>query len=1007
MSLLEHAPRFRAADAAAIGRRRYGFEARAEALPSERDQNFLLTPDSGERRVLKIANSLERRDLLEAQNAAMACLADTGLCSAVIPDRDGESIVTVRSGDGTEHFVRLVSYLEGVPLGEVKRHSDELLASLGRAVAVVNSGLRSFDHPAIHREFHWDLARALDTVREHRSLVSDAALGERIDFLSARYERETLPLSGDLRRSAIHNDANDFNVLAGGGTDLYTCNQSVVGLLDFGDIVYSHAVNDLAIAAAYAVLDKPDILGAAAQVVGGYHAVQPLEDVELAALFDLICMRLCVSACVAARQTAQRPDDSYLSISQAPVRRALDELGGIHSRLARCVFREACGLEPDPVAVSFGAWLKENRSGLAPLVDAGLDQALPVDLSVGSPLVSSDPGENGGAALAERLRAYLDDYPALGIGGYDEARALEPGRCAGTEGAVHFGVDLTAPAGTAVTAPLEGVVRAVGAAIGTGPSIILQHNAGEGLSFYTIYRRLSPGSLSGLSAGQPVAKGGRLGAIGSPAENGGSWPHLHFQIALDLLDHEIDFPSTAPASRRSVWRSLSPDPQPMLRCPVVRSPERRTAASILEERRRRIGRNLSVSYRRPLQIVRGWMQRLYDETGRGYLDAYNNVAHVGHSHPRVVDAMRRQIGILNTNTRYLQDQLVEYAARLTAHFPAPLGVCFFVNSGSEANELALRLARTHTGQKDLIVLDAAYHGHTNTLIDISPYKHDGPGGSGPPSWVHKTAIPDTFRGVYRRGDDRAGWKYAQEIGEVIERVRERGRGICGYIAETCPSVGGQILLPDGYLPEAYRLVREGGGLCIADEVQTGFGRMGTDFWAFEAHGVVPDIVVLGKPMGNGFPLGAVVTTPGIAQSFDNGMEFFSTFGGSTLSCAVGRAVLEVVEDEHLQEHALKVGRRLIDRLRTLAGRYPVVGDVRGSGLFAGVELVRDIETLEPAPDEASFVANRFRDHGILLGTDGPFHNVVKIRGPMPFSESDADMLAGVFESILEEDFAAV
>jgi 4-aminobutyrate aminotransferase-like enzyme len=427
-----------------------------------------------------------------------------------------------------------------------------------------------------------------------------------------------------------------------------------------------------------------------------------------------------------------------------------------------------------------------------------------------------------------------------------------------------------------------------------------------------------------------------------------------------------------------------------------------TNDEILEARRRFVGGNISVGYRRPLQVVRGAMQYLFDEAGRRYIDAYNNVPHVGHCHPRVVEAAERQLRTVNTNTRYLDENLARYAEQLTSTLPAPLQVCYFVNSGSEANELALRLARTHSRQYDLIVLDAAYHGNTTTLIDISPYKFNHPSGLGKPPWVHVVPMPDTFRGEYRNRapsnhrDWDTGEQYANAVARSIGKLR--GRGLCGFIAESCPSVGGQIMFPPGYLAAVYRLVRDAGGVCIADEVQTAYGRIGTHFYAFEEQGVVPDIVVLGKPIGNGFPLGAVVTTPEIAASFDNGMEFFSTFGGSTVSCAVGLAVLEVVRDEQLQAHAREVGDHLLGRLRSLPDRSALVGDVRGSGLFIGVELVRDRKTLEPAAAEASDVVNRLREEGILIGTDGPYHNVLKIRPPMPFTKEDADVLASALET---------
>ena len=252
----------------------------------------------------------------------------------------------------------------------------------------------------------------------------------------------------------------------------------------------------------------------------------------------------------------------------------------------------------------------------------------------------------------------------------------------------------------------------------------------------------------------------------------------------------------------------------------------------------------------------------------------------------------------------------EYVEALLATFPAPLSVCYLTASGSEATELALRLARARTGATDLLVLDGAYHGHTTTAIDISPYKHEGPGGGGAPAWVHKTPLPDVFRGPHRASDPDAGAGYAADVGRVISELRGSGRALCGYIAETCPSVGGQLLMPAGYLTEVYRLVRAAGGVAIADEVQTGLGRIGTHFWAFQAHDVVPDIVVLGKPIGNGFPMGAVITTPEIAATFDNGMEFFSTFGGSTAACAAGLATLRATIAGGLMEHARQVGERL-------------------------------------------------------------------------------------------------
>jgi 4-aminobutyrate aminotransferase-like enzyme len=421
---------------------------------------------------------------------------------------------------------------------------------------------------------------------------------------------------------------------------------------------------------------------------------------------------------------------------------------------------------------------------------------------------------------------------------------------------------------------------------------------------------------------------------------------------------------------------------------------------LLATRRGLIGGNVSVSYREPLHIVRGSMQYLFDASGRRYLDGYNNVPHVGHCHPEVVDAAARQMAVLNTNTRYLHESLEQFASELVATLPAPLRVCYFVNSGSEANELALRLARTHTGATDLIVLEAAYHGNTTTLIDVSPYKSDGPGGRGHAPWVHVVPVADVYRGAHKSSDADAGERYGAAIDGVLERLRATRRPLCGFLAETCPSVGGQIIFPGGYLQAVYRRIRAAGGVCIADEVQTAYGRLGDCFYAFEQQGVVPDVVVLGKPIGNGFPLAAVVTTEGIARSFDNGMEFFSTFGGSTLSCTIGATVLEIVRAGRLQSHAAEVGARLLSGLRGIAARHELVGDVRGAGLFLGVELVRDRATLSPATAEASDVVNHMRDAGVLIGTDGPYHNVLKVRPPMPFDPGDAATLVECLDAAL-------
>ncbi len=426
------------------------------------------------------------------------------------------------------------------------------------------------------------------------------------------------------------------------------------------------------------------------------------------------------------------------------------------------------------------------------------------------------------------------------------------------------------------------------------------------------------------------------------------------------------------------------------RCQVGAASVGRAKEETLRRRVAVLSPSLSLSYDRPLKIVRGEGAYLFDETGGSFLDCVNNVAHVGHANPRVNAAMSAQAALLNTNARYLHDNIVDYAEALVARLPAPLTACFFMNSGSEANDLALRIARTVTGRRDVITLGGAYHGNSQSDIDVSPYKYNGPGGGGRVADVHEVPMPDPYRGVHRGSTPEAGRAYVREVDDVLARLATEGRAPAAFIAEAIMSCGGQIEPPPGFLEGAFAAVRRAGGICIADEVQIGFGRVGDAFWGFETQAAVPDIVTLGKPIGNGHPMAALITTAEIAAAFANGMEYFSTFGGNPVSCAVGLAVLREIDERGLQEHARVVGGELLTGLRELDSRF--VGDARGRGLFLGIELVRDRETREPAATEASYLVNRLRDQGVLLSTDGPDHNVIKIKPPLVFGRREADTL---------------
>lgn len=425
-------------------------------------------------------------------------------------------------------------------------------------------------------------------------------------------------------------------------------------------------------------------------------------------------------------------------------------------------------------------------------------------------------------------------------------------------------------------------------------------------------------------------------------------------------------------------------------------------ADLRQDRKAVIGRNLSISYQQTLKIVRGALQYLYDDKGNTFIDCVNNVSHVGHCHPTVVRAAQRQIATLNTNTRYLHNTLITYANALLRTLPSNLKVCYFVNSGSEANDLAIRMSRHFTRQKDVMVLDHAYHGTSTVAMEMSPYKFDGKGGSGQQPHIHKVVSPDLYRGLYQYEDAHAGEKYARFVQKELDLMARFGQGLAAFICETLLGVGGQIPLPKGYLQHVYSHVRAAGGLCIADEVQVGFGRVGEKYWGFELQEVQPDIVVLGKPIGNGHPMAAVIVTEAIADAFNNGMEYFNTFGGNPVSMETGLAVLKVIEEEGLQQQAAETGKLLLQGLQGLMQQHSLIGDVRGHGLFVGAELVKSRTTKEPAVEEINHVVEKMKERGFLISTDGPLHNVLKIKPPLVFSKANATAFVHHLDAVLKE-----
>lgn len=750
----------------------YGIKGDATPLDGYEDLNFLIRTKNGEKYILKASTKGVHVPFLNAQSEVLKLLSDSSLKDgfpALIKNKSDEFITTYHSGD-TISYIRILSWLEGEFWVDYQPKNKELYESLGDFLGKMDKELAGKYYHAAERHLNWDISRAAEAKQKLKH-ITDPEKRRIANYFLLQFDTEVVPLLPQLRKAVIHNDANDYNVLIQEG--------KVSGLIDFGDMVWTSLINNLAIACTYAVLNTENPLEKAAWIVKAYHQIYPLELREVDVLYYLIAARLSISVTESAERMHEGSDNEHHFLTDAQAWKLLQQLIRINPILAADRFRKVCGF---------------------------------------SPLINPD-----------------DDYEVL-----------------------------------------------------------------------------------------------------------------------------------------------------------------------LKDRHDFIGRNLSASYEQPLKIVKGALQYLYDDKGRTYIDCVNNVSHVGHNHPDVVRAIQYQAATLNTNSRYLSDIIIDYAKKLTSKLPERLKVCYFTNSGSEANDLAIRMARHYTGRKDIVVLDHAYHGTSTLAIEMSPYKFDGKGGFGQKPYIHKTISPDLYRGAYRYDDEKSGEKYAAHLLELLENLKKNDTPAAAFICETLLGVGGQIPLPDGYLKKVYEHVRAFGGICIADEVQVGFGRVGEKFWGFELQDAEPDIVVMGKPIGNGHPLAAVVVTEEIADAFNNGMEYFNTYGGNPVSMAAGKAVLEVIENENLQQHALETGNLLMEGLRDLMAKHSIIGDVRGHGLFIGVELVKDRQTKAPSIPEIDHIVEAMKERGFLLSTDGPLNNVLKIKPPLVFSEQNVRELVREVGEVMEE-----
>lgn len=997
--------------ASALLARHYGLGATAQPLEGERDRNFHVTAADGSY-VFKVVNGSEPLAESEFQAQILLHLARVAPELAVprlIADQNGQPLAHSDAGNA----LRLVSWLPGQPLA-LAADRRAALAGLGRFLGQLDRALQGFIHPGALRVFDWDIRQtplAQDRLDHIQSPEDRALVAQFLDH----FADHVAPKLAGLRAQVIHNDTNDWNVLTQAGEPA-----EIAGIIDFGDAQHAPLIAEVAVACAYAIMGSDDPISDAVTLTAAFHAEYPLLEAELDLLFDLIMARLVISVSMSAMRSDQVGDNPYLAVSEAPAWTLLRRMAAMNRRFATAILRHGCGFDATPGAKAVIAWLHENRRAFAPIVrphPAMMTKALVPYGDPSHPMTVTSANQQPNEASA-----WWDDYCAehgitLGIGPWGEARTVYSGDMfksrfiPGVRRIHHLGLDLFMPAGTALYTPLAGRVRTVEIEhdpLGYGGLVAIDHSPEGAPPFVTLWGHMAHEVLHRLKPGDLLAAGDLVGHMGANTENGGWSPHLHFQISTDVSLSATQMLGVGEARFLPVWAELFPDAADLAQIPPESfASSGRTRAQIVAGRKDILLPNLSISYADPIKFQRGEGAYLIDDQGRAYLDCFNNVCHLGHAHPRVVEALARQAGILNTNTRYLHDLILTYAERLTATLPEGLSVASFACSGSEANSLALRMARTATGRDNAVVLDWAYHGTTQELIDLSPYKYQRKGGKGRPAHVYQADVPDSYRAPMGLSGAALTDHYAQSVAAQIAQMQRDGRDPAFFIAESIPSVAGQLFFPEGYLAQVYAQIRAAGGVCIADEVQVGFGRVGAHWWAFEEQGVVPDIVTMGKPIGNGHPMSAVVTTREMADRFNNGMEYFNTFGGNPVSCAVGLAVLDVIEGDGLRANAKTIGDYLLTRFRALQDRHPVIGDVRGMGLFLGLDLVTDRKTKAPATEFARRVNNEARLRGVLMGTEGPYDNVLKLRPPMIFTRADADLLVEVLEDSLKAAEAAL
>lgn len=1018
-------------DATAIASDHYGVDVVARELGSNQDRNFVLEAADGSRTVLRVDHPVFADSAREAQHLALDAYRVAGVSvPAVLPGVDGELVQ--RWG---AFAVRRSEFIAGEALVDCGYLAPGVIREFGALAAASVNALSELDHAGLEREHMWDMRVAHAETLRLAAAIADERLRARVLSAAEEAQRALDPLVDALPVQAIHGDLTDDNVVGVRGDDTRLHPHTV---LDLGDLSYGWRIAELAVTTSSLLHHEPDrplrVLGA----LDAFHAAAPVSVPEARAVWPLVVLRAALLVASGWRQLEIDGDNDYArdrvageqAIFDAATLFPLTEMteqvlarlgfigepgaaGGLRLQAAPSVpvpaapsgaaqEPESASSAPSPDGgqqpVSTNAPLRPLRSLLPELagevliLDPGVEAA---ELDAGSWLASDAETDLVDDAFVKGAAAAVFPYGVYRLT-RTQINAVNAGETwpLGTEAWVAPGV------AQQVTAPLAGSVVAV-----TGRGLLIDAGSGWFVSI--------DGAVPHVAAGDAVLVGETIGSLEASDD---PRPIAFMLCRADAVSGlspailSVGQPQEGRAQfvtpeRATAWRRLTQDPAQLLGLPAL---AQRDEAG--DEQARREGIFASAQeryYEAPMQIERGWQHHLVDTTGRSYVDMVNNVTGLGHGHPGVAEAMNRQIRILNTNSRFLYRELAEYSERLLALLPAESGLdtVLLVNSGSEAVDLALRLAQAATGRKTVVALREAYHGWTMASDAVTTSAYDNPFAlENRPDWVHVSDVPNRFRGSYRgdAGDTSVGQRYAADVGEDLTRLAADGRDVGAFICESVLGNAGGVLLPEGYLADVYARVREAGGLCIADEVQVGFGRMGSSFWGFEQSGVIPDIVTIAKPMGNGFPIGGVITSKEIADALASQGQFFSSAGGNPLSCRVGIAVLDAMRDEGLQENAAVVGARLAAGFRSLAERHDIVGPIHGEGLYLGVELVRDRETLEPATAEAAAICERLRELGVVVLTTSERSNVLKVKPPLTLSAESADFMVQQLDRVLTE-----